>query len=262
MKTTKPIHTLPPSQKASGRIDHSADEPLSFWERGWGEGKNGTFLPLGILKSYKKPRNHHDQMTCQQPLASAADSHRTANHRVRLGAPLHATTTELPPPLQSQTSSHTAVAKTLRIPAQNATRKLRYLACLLTLAALPARAAEYLWLYDGERPIHAEVVYRDEDRARGLMYRPWLAPYSGMLFIFDPPQAVAFWMKNTLIPLEMRFYDVRGERITRHLARPCSKPPCAHYPAHGQTAYVLETRARYRLVAPPYPLQILPALPQ
>ena len=144
---------------------------------------------------------------------------------------------------------------------QNAARKLRSLACLLTLAALPARAAEYLWLYDGERPIHAEVVYRDEDRARGLMYRPWLAPYSGMLFIFDPPQAVAFWMKNTLIPLEMRFYDVRGERITRHLARPCSKPPCAHYPAHGQTAYVLETRARYRLVAPPYPLQILPALP-
>ena len=145
---------------------------------------------------------------------------------------------------------------------QNAARKLRYLACLLTLAALPARAAEYLWLYDGERPIHAEVVYRDEDRARGLMYRPWLAPYSGMLFIFAPPQAVAFWMKNTLTPLEMRFYDVRGERITRHLARPCSKPPCAHYPAHGQTAYVLETRARYRLVAPPYPLQILPALPQ
>ena len=145
---------------------------------------------------------------------------------------------------------------------QNAARKLRYLACLLTLAALPARAAEYLWLYDGERPIHAEVVYRDEDRARGLMYRPWLAPYSGMLFIFDPPQPVAFWMKNTLIPLEMRFYDARGERITRHLARPCSKPPCAHYPARGQTAYVLETRARYRLVAPPYPLQFLPALPQ
>ena len=141
MKSTKPIHTLPPSQKASGRVDHSANEPLSFWERGWGEGKNGTFLPLGILKSYKKPRNHHDQMTCQQPLASAADSHRTANHRVRLGAPLPATTTELPPPLQSQTSSHTAVAKTLRIPAQNAARKLRYLACLLTLAALPALAA-------------------------------------------------------------------------------------------------------------------------
>lgn len=297
MKTTKPIHTLTPSQKASGRVDHSANEPLSFWERGWGEGENGTFLPLGILKSYKKPRNHHDQMTCPQPLASAADSHRTANHRVRLGAPLPeqspplqsgrglgrgckkpaqrqkqndirlgtplpATAASHPAPLQSQTSSHTAATKTLRIPAQNAARKLRYLACLLTLAALPARAAEYIWLYDGERPIHAEVVYRDEDRARGLMYRPWLAPYSGMLFIFDPPQAVAFWMKNTLIPLEMRFYDVRGERITRHLARPCSKPPCAHYPARGQTAYVLETRARYRLVAPPYPLQFLPALPQ
>ena len=133
---------------------------------------------------------------------------------------------------------------------QNAARKLRYLACLLTLAALPARAAEYLWLYDGERPIHAEVVYRDEDRARGLMYRPWLAPYSGMLFIFDPPQAVAFWMKNTLIPLEMRFYDVRGERITRHLARPCSKPPCAHYPAPATASLLRPIRCKSCLRSP------------
>ena len=204
-------------------------------------------------------------MTTTNPIhttASAADSHITANHRVRLGAPPPKTAAR-PSSLQNGVHPHaTVVANIPRARFQNTARKLRSLACLLTLAALPARAAEYLWLYDGERPIHAEVVYRDEDRARGLMYRPWLAPYSGMLFIFDPPQAVAFWMKNTLIPLEMRFYDARGERITRHLARPCSKPPCAHYPARGQTAYVLETRARYRLVAPPYPLQFLPALPQ
>ena len=141
---------------------------------------------------------------------------------------------------------------------QNAARKLRSLACLLTLAALPARAAEYLWLYDGERPIHAEVVYRDEDRARGLMYRPWLAPYGGMLFIFDPPQPVAFWMKNTLIPLEIRFYNADGQPVARHLATPCTHDPCAHYPVHGKVAYVLETRARYRLAPPRQPLYIFP----
>lgn len=199
----------------------------------------------------------------QEALTSAADSHRAANHRVRLGAPLHATATKLPPPLQSGG----VLGRGCKKPTQQQTlttiaQKTAYLLILTALTALPARAAEYLWLYDGERPIHAEVVYRDEDRARGLMYRPWLAPYSGMLFIFDPPQPVAFWMKNTLIPLEMRFYDAHGQRIARHLATPCTHAPCKHYPAHGQTAYVLETRARYRLVTPPQPLQILPALPE
>ena len=137
-------------------------------------------------------------------------------------------------------------------------KSLALTALTLSLAA----HADHVWLHDGEAIIRAEIAADDASRMRGLMYRPWLAPGTGMLFLFDPPQHVSFWMKNTLIPLEMRFYDARGERITRHLARPCSKPPCAHYPAHGQTAYVLETRARYRLVAPPYPLQILPALPQ
>ena len=60
------------------------------------------------------------------------------------------------------------------------------LLALTLLAACPAHAAEYRWLHDGERPILAEIVRSDADRARGLMYRPWLAPYGGMLFIFDP----------------------------------------------------------------------------
>jgi len=168
-------------------------------------------------------------------------------------------------PQTSKANNH-RVLSSLLLPWQQTlttiAQKTAHLLILTALAALPARAAEYLWLYDGEHPIRAEVVYRDEDRARGLMYRPWLAPYSGMLFIFDPPQPVAFWMKNTLIPLEMRFYDAHGQRIARHLATPCTHAPCKHYPAHGQTAYVLETRARYRLVTPPQPLHILPASPE
>ena len=132
------------------------------------------------------------------------------------------------------------------------------LLALTLLAACPAHAAEYRWLHDGERPILAEIVRSDADRARGLMYRPWLAPYGGMLFIFDPPQPVAFWMKNTLIPLEIRFYNADGQPVARHLATPCTHDPCAHYPAHGKVAYVLETRARYRLAPPRQPLYIFP----
>ena len=207
---------------------------------------------------------------CKKP------TQRQKQNDIRLGAPHPEPSSKQPPPPvgegrggvcpQTSKANNHRVLSSLLLPWQQTlttiAKKTVHLLILTALTALPARAAEYLWLYDGERPIHAEVVYRDEDRARGLMYRPWLAPYSGMLFIFDPPQPVAFWMKNTLIPLEMRFYDAHGQRIARHLATPCTHAPCKHYPAHGQTAYVLETRARYRLVTPPQPLQILPALPE
>ena len=65
-------------------------------------------------------------------------------------------------------------------------------------------------------------------------------------------------MKNTLIPLEIRFYNADGQPVARHLAAPCTRDPCAHYPAHGKVAYVLETRARYRLAPPRQPLYIFP----
>ena len=131
---------------------------------------------------------------------------------------------------------------------------------LILSAFLPLSArTESRWLHDGERLIRAEVVRSDADRSRGLMYRLWLAPNGGMLFVFDPPHPVAFWMKNTLIPLEMRFYDASGQFITRHIATPCTHSPCAHYPSDGEIAYVLETRARYRCAPPSrYLLRIFP----
>lgn len=73
----------------------------------------------------------------------------------------------------------------------------------------------------GQAQFSVEIADTPQARARGLMERQLLPRGAGMLFVYDSPQPAAFWMKNTLIALDMLFADESG-RVTKvhHMAQP------------------------------------------
>ncbi|MGI8611481.1 MAG: DUF192 domain-containing protein [Sphingomicrobium sp.] len=62
----------------------------------------------------------------------------------------------------------------------------------------------------GTHRFTVEIARSPREQANGLMHRQSLAPDRGMLFPYDPPQLASFWMKNTLIPLDIIFIRADG----------------------------------------------------
>jgi hypothetical protein len=91
----------------------------------------------------------------------------------------------------------------------------------------------------------AEIASTDETRERGLMFRTSLAENAGMLFVFPSLDYQGFWMKNTLIPLDLLWLNERKEIVYFVTADPCKKDPCGSYQPLQKALYVLEVSAGF-----------------
>ncbi|MBP7114099.1 MAG: DUF192 domain-containing protein [Candidatus Peribacteraceae bacterium] len=102
--------------------------------------------------------------------------------------------------------------------------------------------------FDGTDTVTVNVEISDspEEREEGLMNRESLKPDSGMLFVFKEPQMLSFWMKNTLIPLDIIFFDAQGNFVSALTMEPCTENPCPTYKAAALSSYALEVRKDYR----------------
>jgi uncharacterized protein len=109
--------------------------------------------------------------------------------------------------------------------------------------------------------VFVEVPDDSEESMRGLMFRIHLPWNAGMLFPYSNEEPRTFWMKNTLIPLDMIFVDSSSKIVEiKENVPPCEQEECPTYPSVQPAQYVLEVNAGFvqekgvkvgdRLVAP------------
>ena len=98
----------------------------------------------------------------------------------------------------------------------------------------------------GGKKINVEIADDDRERSQGLMFREMLQDDHGMLFVYPDEKFRAFWMKNTLIPLDMIFINAHQEIVDIHTAYPCKEQePCQPYGSEDKAQYILEVNAGF-----------------
>ncbi|MEW6456828.1 MAG: DUF192 domain-containing protein [Acidobacteriota bacterium] len=114
---------------------------------------------------------------------------------------------------------------------------------VLILALFLPQKFTKIFLPNGNSII-AEIASTEEERTKGLMFRKKLNQNHGMIFIFEREGRYSFWMKNTLIPLDMIF--INSKKIIVDIIEnvpPCFIEPCETYVPNEDCQYVLEVNS-------------------
>lgn len=93
----------------------------------------------------------------------------------------------------------------------------------------------------GDKEYNVEVARTEEEKIKGLQEKESLGENEGMLFIYDEPQELAFWMKDTAIPLDIVFIDEDGEVISVQQGQPYDETLLEE----DGVMYVLEVNQNY-----------------
>ncbi len=118
---------------------------------------------------------------------------------------------------------------------------------ILLLIICGCDTKNFVVIDDGNEEIKIEVEVADDDEEimRGLMFKEFLDKKAGMLFIFEDEKERAFWMKNTLIPLDIIFISENLEIVDIEYAVPCREDPCENYVSKDKAKYVLEVNGNF-----------------
>ncbi len=95
----------------------------------------------------------------------------------------------------------------------------------------------------GEQTFLCEVAKNQKERAQGLMFREDLEQNAGMLFDLGKEEQTGFWMKNTLIPLDIIWIGNEKTVLGIQTANPCATDPCEIFQIETPVRWVLEINA-------------------
>jgi uncharacterized membrane protein (UPF0127 family) len=121
--------------------------------------------------------------------------------------------------------------------------RILVVALLLAGAALDRGTATITTRTGAKVVVQVEIADTRAERQRGLMGRRSLPAKSGMVFAYASDVNGGFWMKNTLIPLDIAFYDRRGRILKLFTMTPCRRDPCRTYDPGVSYRAALEVNA-------------------